>query len=80
MDEHQQDRRRAAARAFTESLNQLQNILTQEAETSESKLQPESLGSSNNWSESKAWEDAAADLDLFFGDDQSLEDGLAEES
>jgi hypothetical protein len=35
---------------------------------------------SNNAIDSKAWEDAAADLDQFFGDAQPEDAGLGEES
>ncbi len=81
MHEHQPNQRNAAARAFTESLDQLQNILAQEAQLAESKSLSESSRCSNNWFDLNAWEDAAADLDQFFGDDQPLEDGeLDEES
>lgn len=66
MHEPQSNLRTTAARAFVESLDQLQTILTQERPTSESESQELDL---------KLLEEAAADLDEFFGD----VDCLAEE-
>lgn len=72
MQEHQHDRRTAATRAFIESLDQLQNILAQERQTPES----ESPLSNTN-----LLEEAAADLDAFFSEqDLQAEEGLDEES
>ncbi len=78
MHEPQQNQRIAANRAFTESLDQLQHILLQKAQPleSESLLHP----NSHNSIDSKAWEDAAADLDQFFGDAQPEDAILDEES
>ena len=72
MHEHQRDRRIAATRAFTESLNQLQNILAQERQTPESESP---LVNTN------LLEEAAADLDAFFSEqDIQAEEGLDEEN
>lgn len=81
MHEHQQNQRIAASRAFMESLDQLQNILAQEHQTAE----PESSSAGNcsldSWTDANVLEEAAADLDAFFGDTQPLEDRiLGEES
>jgi hypothetical protein len=59
MHEHQQDSRIAAARAFMESLEQLKIISASEHQTTKS--------------DSQIWEEAAADLDAFLGDDESLQ-------
>jgi len=72
MHEHQHDRRIAATRAFIESLDQLQNILAQERQTPESELP---LSNPN------LLEEAAADLDAFFSEqDIQAEEELDEES
>ena len=76
--EHQENQRIAAKRAFTESLDQLQHILLQKAQPLESESLPHP--NSNNSIDSNAWEDAAADLDQFFGDAQPEDAGLGEES
>jgi hypothetical protein len=68
--EHQENQRIAAKRAFTESLDQLQHILLQKGSTHLNLKACLILGNSNNSIDSKAWEDAAADLDQFFGDAQ----------
>lgn len=59
MHEHQQDLRIAAARAFRESLEQLQNISAPEHQNTKSNTQ--------------IWEEAAADLDAFLGEAESLQ-------
>jgi hypothetical protein len=101
MHEHQQNIRITAARAFRESLDQLQNILAHERQIAESEsegssdsvseagkgsAQVEPLGSgllretelprkrsadpsSTVWPVSEELEEAAADLDAYFGDD-----------
>ncbi len=56
MHEHQPNLRIAASRAFRESLDQLQNILEPEHQSAES--------------DSHIWEEAGADLDAFFGDEE----------
>ncbi|MBE9127469.1 hypothetical protein IQ258_15210, partial [Coleofasciculus sp. LEGE 07081] len=61
MSKPQPNLRTAAARAFVESLDQLQTILAEETPTSDP--QPQKL-------DMKVWEEAAADLDEFFGDVQ----------
>lgn len=78
MHEHEQNRRIDAARAFAESLDQLQKILTQEAQAAEAESLTQSAKSSDSRKILQAWEDAAADLDQFFGDTQPL--GEEEES
>ncbi len=74
MHEHQHNQRTAAARAFMESLDQLQNILAQEPQTIESEYQGSGVHSGSHLSELKLLEDAAADLDKFFGEQESLEE------
>jgi hypothetical protein len=69
MHEHQQNQRMAAKRAFTESLNQLQDILLQENQPAEIEA-PQAKDNANHWIDAEAWEEAAADLDQFFGDVQ----------
>ncbi|MFB8791536.1 MAG: hypothetical protein U7123_22530 [Potamolinea sp.] len=75
MHEHPENLRLAAEVAFFESLDQLQNILAQEGQTEES----EYLGSEDYlaqiFPDSKAMDDAVADLDAFFGDVPQLLDG-----
>ncbi|HEY9638520.1 MAG TPA: hypothetical protein V6D14_34370 [Coleofasciculaceae cyanobacterium] len=72
--EYQQNRRIDASRAFMESLDQLQNILAQERQTAESESQSPENTSSNSWSNLKLLEEAAADLDEFFGEQEALEE------
>lgn len=74
MPEPQQNQRSAAARAFIESLDQLQNILAQEPQTAESEYQGSGVHSAEHPSDLKLLEDAAADLDNFFGEPGSLEE------
>jgi len=74
MHEHEQNQRMNANRAFAESLDQLQNILKQEAPSAESESLSLSDKFSDSWTVLQAWEDAAADLDQFFGDTQPLGD------
>jgi hypothetical protein len=72
MHEHQHNKRIAASRAFVESLDQLQNILAQERQTPESESQ---------LLDANLLEEAAADLDAFFGEQElQAEEGLGEES
>lgn len=72
MHEHQHDRRIAATRAFIESLDQLQNILAHERQTPES----ESLFSNTN-----LLEEAVADLDAFFCEQEiQAKEGLDEQT
>ena len=68
MHEHQQNPRIDAARAFRESLDQLQNILPAEPQPAECDLQPEGCLSLEKQTDAKIWEEAAADLDAFFRD------------
>jgi hypothetical protein len=65
MHEHQQDLRIAAARAFMESLEQLQNISAPEHQ--------------NTKSDNQIWAEAAADLDAFLGDEESLQTEIFDE-
>ena len=74
MHEHQHNQRTAAAKAFIESLDQLQNILAQESQTVESEYQGSEVHSAEHPSDLKLLEDAAADLDNFFGEQESLEE------
>ncbi len=69
MHEHQRNPRFSAAKAFMESLDQLQNILAQERQTDESEP-------SDNWSDSEVLEEVGADLDEFFGEQEPSEAGL----
>jgi hypothetical protein len=81
MHEHQQNMRIAASRAFKESLDQLQNILAQESQTAEVESQELGEHSSDTWTASKLLEEAAADLDEFFGEQELLEqEAFGEES
>jgi hypothetical protein len=80
MHDPQQNERLAAARAFMESLDQLQNILAHESQTSESESHWQSEHASSDWDDPMLLEDAAADLDEFFGDAQSQEELFGEES
>ena len=75
MHEPQQNRRIAAAKTFMESLEQLHNILAQEPPVAESEFSPEGKRSSSNWMDLRLLEEAAADLDEFFGDTQPPEEG-----
>lgn len=66
MHEHQQNQRIAAKRAFRESLNQLQDILLEEQPAQIAA--PPAKDPANYGVDAQAWEEAAADLDQFFGD------------
>lgn len=77
MHEHQQNQRMAAKRAFTESLNQLQDILLQD-ELAEIEA-PQAKDQTNYWIDAQAWEEAAADLDQFFGDVPSSDEGFVKD-
>ncbi|MBW4647520.1 MAG: hypothetical protein KME06_02295 [Kastovskya adunca ATA6-11-RM4] len=66
-DNHQPNNRSAANRAFSESLEQLQNML----ELSDKQPNSNRIKSdrhSQTWLDAQALEDAAADLDQYFGD------------
>ncbi|HEY9670703.1 MAG TPA: hypothetical protein V6D11_04615 [Waterburya sp.] len=76
MNEHQQNFRIAAAKAFIESLDQLQTIGALEHQPTESECQPEGSVSSTNSTQAKIWDEVAADLDAFFGDTQSSQAGI----
>lgn len=73
MPEPQQNQRNQADRAFTESLKQLNDILLQDAQIGKPEAHQDT--SSSYRIDAHAWEDAAADLDQFFGDVQPREDG-----
>jgi hypothetical protein len=73
MSEHQQNQRIDAARAFTESLKQLNDILPQDAQLAKPEAHQDKTGSSYKI-DARAWEEAAADLDQFFGDVEPRED------
>ena len=79
MNEHQQNFRLAAANAFIESLDQLQTIGALEHQPTESECQSEGSVSSTNPTQSKMWEEVAADLDAFFGDTQPSPTGIWDE-
>lgn len=78
MHEHSENLRLAAEVAFFESLDQLQNILAQEGQAGESDCLLSDDRLSPIFPDSKAIEDAAADLDAFFGDAKQPEDGEME--
>lgn len=70
MHEHQRNRRLDAAKAFKESLDQLQTILTPEQTASQSKFPSDGMHSSKNQPDAHVLEEVVADLDEFFGDTQ----------
>ena len=74
MHKHQHNQRTAAARAFMESLDQLQNILAQEPQTVESEYHSSGVHPGSYQSDLKLLEEAAADLDEFFGEQESIEE------
>jgi hypothetical protein len=76
MHKHQPNQRIAAARAFMDSLDQLQDILAQEHQIAESESPSSGNCSSNSSTGAEVLEEAAADLETFFGDTQSLEEGM----
>ncbi len=78
MPEYQQNQRMAAKRAFTESLNQLQDILLQDNQPTEAQA-PQAKDKANHWIDAQAWEEAAADLDQFFGDVQPSDEGFVKD-
>jgi|GEM_PF-6894047 len=67
MHEHQ-EKRIAASRDFAESLDQLQDILTQGSQTTESDSQQSGELSVDSSTDAKLLEEAAAELDEIFGD------------
>lgn len=77
MHEHQQNRRISAAKAFRESLDQLQNILPAELQPPESDL--EGNLSLEKQADAHIWEEAAADLDEFFRDSEPPQAGIWDE-
>lgn len=74
MHEHQHNQRTAAARAFMESLDQLQNILAQEPQAVESEYPRLGVHPASHQGDLKLLEEAAADLDKFFGEQESIEE------
>jgi len=83
MHEPQPNRRNEAARAFVESLDQLENLLGHDS-PAQSKSRPASRKSPTSQSKStqsdddifdlNLLEEAAADLDAFFGDTEQQEE------
>ena len=81
MHEHPQNLRISAARAFMESLDQLQNILEQESQTTEPEFQLDDSDLLTSETDLTVWEEAAADIEQFFSETQrSGEGGLEHES
>lgn len=80
MPEHPQNLRISAARAFNESLDQLQNILAQENQTPELEFQLDDSHASIIESDLTVLEEAVADIEQFFGENELPEAaGLEEE-
>jgi hypothetical protein len=75
MHEHPQNLRSSADRAFMESLDQLQNILAQESQTTEPEFQLDDRHLLSSETELTVWEEAAADIEQFFGETQLPEEG-----
>jgi hypothetical protein len=75
MDRHQRAERMAAARAFTESLEQLQDILARDDRTDAVESEKCEGSPSDSQTNSAVWEEAAADLDELLGEAHSAEDG-----
>lgn len=75
MDKRRRAERMAAARAFTESLEQLQDILAQDDHTNTAETDKCERSPSESQTNSAVWEEAAADLDEFLGEAHSAEDG-----
>jgi hypothetical protein len=73
MDEHQHNPRVTAAKAFIESLDQLQTILASESPKADTQLDPENAPYSPSQTNPEILEEAAADLDAFFGEDDLSE-------
>lgn len=80
MPKPEQNSRITAARAFMESLDQLQNILVVEDQDVGSQTLSSSNDSSSSWTDLNALEDAVADLDAFFGNEKSPEARVDEEN
>lgn len=78
MHEPQQNQRMAADRAFTESLDQLQDILLRDNQAAEVEAS-QAKDNTNHWIDAQAWEEAAADLDQFFGDVESSDEGFVKD-
>lgn len=79
MHEHQPNQRSAAARAFMESLKQLQNICPAEPQPAESDFPTECDLSLESETDTKIWEEAGADLDAFFGDLELLQNEMLDQ-
>jgi hypothetical protein len=76
MDKPQKNLRLAAAKAFMESLEELENILAQDRPTSGKSPSNTSTDSpSESLIDLSLLEEVAADLDLFFGEEELLKDG-----
>ncbi len=78
MDRYRHAERMAAARAFTESLEQLQDILARDDRTDAVETENCEHSQSESQANPAVWEEAAADLDEFLGDAHSAEDGRDE--
>lgn len=74
MHDPQLNQRIAAARAFKESLDQLEDILAQERPKAKSNSSAPPDTSAQHSIDLKMLEEAAADLDAFFGEDLPWED------
>lgn len=73
MDDPQQNLRMAAAKAFMESLEELENILAQDRPPSESPSPQSAKSASEASVDLSLLEEVAADLAEFFGDEELLE-------
>lgn len=78
MDKRRRAERMAAARAFTESLEQLQDIVARDDRTDAAETENCEHSQAQSQTNSAVWEEAAADLDEFLGDARSAEDGRDE--
>lgn len=79
MQEHQPNLRSSADRAFREALEQLENILPPDDQTAESDFPLEGDFPSRSQPDSNLWEEAAADLDAFWGDTHLPQAGMLDE-
>ncbi len=75
MDDPQKNLRIAAAKAFMDSLEELENILAQDRPSSKSPSSKPIDSASEASVDLFLLEEVAADLALFFGDEELLEDG-----
>ncbi|MCP2730289.1 hypothetical protein [Limnofasciculus baicalensis] len=75
MDDPQKNLRIAAAKAFMDSLEELENILAQDRPSSKSPSPKPTDSASEASIDLFLLEEVAADLAQFFGDEELLEDG-----